>query len=82
MSLNQFGTNYGHGTTVATITGYCKEKSRGSSEESLTVYPGQIGKTSLVETEETDSGHGHINDSYYPGRQQRTERSYIADMYS
>lgn len=68
MSLNQFGTNYGHGTTVTTITGQRKEHSRGSSEEPLTVYPGQIGKTFLVETEETDIGHGHVNDSYYPGR--------------
>lgn len=75
MSLNQFGTNYGHGTTVTTITGKGgKEHSRGSSEEPLTVYPGQIGKTFYVETEESDVGHEHTSsvsdDPYYPGRQQ------------
>jgi len=73
MSLNQFGTNYAHGTTVTTITGKGKEHSRGSSEDNLTVYPGQIGKTFYVETE-SELGHDHnpreSHDRYYPGRQQ------------
>ena len=69
VSLNQFGTNYGHGTTVTTITGQRKEHSRGSSEEPLTVYPGKIGKTFYVETEESDIGPGQaVIDPYYPGR--------------
>jgi hypothetical protein len=71
MSLNQFGTNYGHGTTVTTITGKGKDHSRGSSEEPLTVYPGQIGTTFYVETESEVGNERNTrvsDDRYYPGR--------------
>lgn len=73
ISLNTFGNNHCHGT-VTTITGQRgKDHSRGSSEEPLTVYPGKIGKTFYVETEETDIGQQPpmrvSDDPYYPGRQ-------------
>jgi hypothetical protein len=73
MLLNAFGNNYGHGT-VTTITGNRdKSHSRGSSEEPLANYPGKIGKTFYVETEESDIGHHQpvrvSDDPYYPGRQ-------------
>jgi hypothetical protein len=75
MSLNamSFGNNYAHGT-VTTITGQRdKNHSRGSSEEPLANYPGKIGRTFYVETEQSSIGPGPENervsdDPYYPGR--------------
>lgn len=75
ISLNamQFGHNPTHGT-VTTITGQKgnSNHSRGSSEEPLANYPGKIGKTFYVETEESSIGQGNFprisEDPYYPGR--------------
>jgi hypothetical protein len=71
MSLNTFGNNYAHGT-VTTITGNRdKNHSRSSSEENLANYPGKIGKTFYVETEQSSIGPDVdrvSDDPYYPGR--------------
>lgn len=58
MSFGNRAVN-GHGTVTTITTQHGKDVSRGSSEEPLApCYPGKIGKTFYVETEEERIGEG------------------------